>query len=391
VTRLPLAPPPPSSEGGPSARERIEMQALQAFTPEVLVAAVPLVTLREARKIVSRVHHTAIGQAPLATPIPEVRRVAIEAVGRFGSVPTLAVVEEQASALDPFVKYLFRTHDGHAVEAVRIPLEKPGRFSVCVSSQVGCALGCVFCATGKLGLKRNLEAWEIIEQVRIVGERLPAGGRVHGVVFQGMGEPLANADRVFQAISVLKEPSAMSVDARAITVTTSGLPGGIRRLAASEPKVRLGWSLGSALPEARKKLMPIAKTHSLDEVFDAVVHHARTTGLSPLFAYTPLAGVNDDAAHAEALASLVRRFEAASGRRPRVSVIPYNAIGADDPFTRTSEAAETAFREVLSTLGAPTKKRYSGGSDVAAACGQLAGAARPPGTAGGGEEPARTS
>jgi 23S rRNA (adenine2503-C2)-methyltransferase len=378
VIRLPLAPTGTAAEALPTPTNIEKLPALQAFTPEALVAAVPVITLRESRKIVSRVHHTPIGQAPLATPIPEVRRLAIDAVGRFGHVPTLTVVEEQASALDPFVKYLFRTHDGHAVEAVRIPLEKTGRFSVCVSSQVGCALGCVFCATGKLGLKRNLEAWEILEQIRIVGERLPAGGRVHGVVFQGMGEPLANADRVFQAISVLKEPSAMSVDARAITVTTSGLPAGIRRLASQEPKVRLGWSLGSALPEARKTLMPIAKTHALDEVFDAVVHHARTTGLSPLFAYTPLAGVNDDATHAEALAALVRRFEEASGRRPRVSVIPYNAIGADDPFTRTSPERENAFREILSALGAPTKKRYSGGSDVAAACGQLAGASMTP-------------
>src|SRR6185503_8943616 len=103
----------------------------------------------------------------------------------------------------PFVKYVLGLGDDTVVETVRIPLERPGRYTVCVSSQVGCALACAFCATGRLGLTRNLEAWEIVEQVRVVRRRLPAAARVHGVVFQGMGEPLANLDRVLEAIAVL--------------------------------------------------------------------------------------------------------------------------------------------------------------------------------------------
>src|SRR5262249_42116601 len=164
-------------------------------------------------------------------------------LGGVGRRPALRVVAETASAIDPFVKYLLEAPDGARFEAVRIPLEHPGRVTVCVSSQVGCALACAFCATGRLGLARNLAAWEIVELVRIgrahSGDAAAARGpqsigppRVHGVVFQGMGEPLANLDAVLQAIRVLHEPCALGIDARAITVCTAGLPSGIRRLAA---------------------------------------------------------------------------------------------------------------------------------------------------------------
>jgi 23S rRNA (adenine2503-C2)-methyltransferase len=252
---------------------------------------------------------------------------------------------------------------------VRIPLENPNRFTVCVSSQVGCALGCAFCATGKLGLARNLEAWEIIEQVRVVRARLPHG-RVHGVVFQGMGEPLANLDAVLEAIAVCSEPSALGIDARAITVCTAGLPAGIRKLAEHAPRVRLGLSIHSALPERRRSIMPIARAHALADVIAACSDHARSTGLSPMWAITLLDGVNDSDDDARAIADLARAFAAETGRAPRLSIIAYNAIGPGDPFSRSSREGE--FR---AALGLPNHRRYSGGSDVAAACGQLA--ARP--------------
>ncbi|MEO8552991.1 MAG: RNA methyltransferase, partial [Kofleriaceae bacterium] len=149
------------------------MLALQALTPEHLARQVPVLTLAEARKLVARIHR---GDAILATSA--IRRVAADAVREAGEVPCLEVVAETRSQLDPFVKYLLAGADGARFEAVRIPLENPDRFSVCVSSQVGCALGCAFCATGKLGLARNLAAWEIVEQIRIVRGRLERG-RVH--------------------------------------------------------------------------------------------------------------------------------------------------------------------------------------------------------------------
>ncbi len=343
------------------------MLALQAVTPERLAAAVPAISLAEARKLVAQVHR---GEPIAATSA--IRRVAAEAVRAAGTVPALELVAETASQLDPFVKYLLAAADGARFETVRIPLEDPARFSVCVSSQVGCALGCAFCATGRLGLTRNLAAWEIIEQVRVVRARLPRG-RVHGVVFQGMGEPLANLDEVLAAIKVLQEPAAMGIDARAITVCTAGLPVGIRRLAKEAPNVRLGLSIHTAVGERRRSLMPIARAHSLDEVLAAAADHARETRLSPMWAITLLAGVNDSDDDARAIAERAHAFAVETGRRPRLSIIAYNAIGADDPFQRTSPEREAAFR---AALGMASHRRYSGGSDVGAACGQLAGAVR---------------
>ncbi len=340
--------------------------ALQAMTPAALAAAVPACTLAEARKLVAMVHRGEPVRASSA-----VRCVAADAVRAAGEVPTLAIKETAASAIDPFVKYALAGADGRVFETVRIPLEIAGRWSVCVSSQVGCALACAFCATGRMGLARNLEAWEIVEQIRIVRAQLPHG-RVHGVVFQGMGEPLANLDAVLQAIAVLSDPCAQGVDARAITVCTSGLPQGIRRLAREAPKVRLGLSLGSARPAVRRSLMPIDRAHALDEVLDAAAEHARLTGLAPMWAVTLLDGVNDSDDDARALAERVRGFHAATGQRPRLSIIPFNSLGADDPFRRAPLARERGFRGVLADAGLPSHKRYSGGGDVAAACGQLA-------------------
>ncbi len=376
------------------------MLALQALTPDRLAAEVPEVTLAEARKLIAQVHR---GEPIHASS--SVRRAAADAVRARGHTPTLEVVVESASAIDPFVKYLLasnvdaRGNDRDAgidrdaprtiderdrFEAVRIPLEVAGRFTVCVSSQVGCALGCAFCATGRLGLRRNLHAWEIVEQVRIVRARLAHHrrdvsdasaplGRVHGVVFQGMGEPLANLDNVLQAIAVMTDPCALGIDARAITVCTAGLPGGIRRLAREAPNVRLGLSISSAITAHRKRVMPIADKHDFDDVIAACEEHARETGHAPMWAVTLLAGVNDSDADADALAARATAFVAATGKRPRITLLDYNAIGDGDPFTRSGRLG--VFRDALSAAGLPSHRRYSGGSDVAAACGQLAATA----------------
>ena len=340
------------------------MLALQAMMPADLVREVPGVSLAEARKLVAAVHRG----APVAAS-SAVRRSAARAVAAAGQVPALTVLAETASAIDPFVKYLVAGPDGARFEAVRIPLEHPGRVTVCVSSQVGCALACAFCATGRLGLSRNLAAWEIVEQVRVVRARL-LRGRVHGVVFQGMGEPLANLDAVLQAIRVFSEPCALGIDARAITVCTAGLPGGIRRLAAEAPRVRLGISISSAIAAHRRAVMPIAGRCDLEDVIAAVADHARATGLAPMWAVTLLDGINDGDADAEALAGRAIAFHVGTGVRPRISLLDYNAIGQGDPFRRSPRMA--AFRAVLSAAGLPSHRRYSGGSDVAAACGQLA-------------------
>lgn len=338
---------------------------LQALLPADL-ARLADIDLADARRLVSLVHRT--GALPERSPAT-IRRRALDAARALGHVPSLTLVERRASAVDPFVKYAFRLDDGAVIEAVRIPLERPGRFSVCVSSQVGCALACAFCATGRMGLVRNLEAWEIVEQVRAVRADLPEGGRVHGVLFQGMGEPLANADRVLQTIRVLGDPSAQAIDMRNVTVCTAGLPAGIDRLAREVPAVRLGVSLGSVLPGRRRSLMPIDVAHPLAEVIAAAGAHARATSLSPMFAYTLLEGENDGDGDARALADLCAAFRRDHGVGVRLSLIPWNPIeGAG--FTRSARLE--AFRAVLRERGVGTIVRYSGGGDVGAACGQLA-------------------
>jgi len=345
------------------------MLALQAHTPRSLAHALGgALTEAEARKVVAAVHR----DETIAAPIAGVRREALEAVRRSCEVPVLSRASAQASSIDPFRKLVLTGADRRPYETVRIPLEKAGRFSVCVSSQIGCALACAFCATGRMGLLRNLEVWEIVEQVREVRRTLEPGQRISGVVFQGMGEPLANLDRVIAAIGVLTDPCAQPVDARAITVCTSGIPSGILRLARELPRVRLGVSIGSALAGDRRSLMPIEGAHSIDEVLEAAAEHTRASGYAPLWAITLLRDRNDSPDHARALAARARDFQRKTGLRPRISVIPYNSISDVDPFQRSLPDREAAFRDVLASEGIFSHKRYSGGADIAAACGQLA-------------------
>lgn len=342
-------------------------ETLLASLPEEIAAACD-VDITDARRIFSLVQRT--GRLPDKAPAT-VRRIALDRVKELApELFALEALERHESKIDPFVKYVFAGARGRPFETVRIPLEKQGRFSVCVSSQVGCALACSFCATGTMGLIGNLEAWEIVEQVRSVRRELPEGSRVHGVVFQGMGEPLSNYDRVKRAIRVLGDPSGLAIDRRNITVCTSGLPSAIRRLAAELPSVRLGISIGDARPGHRRALMPIDDKHPLDEVLEAAGEHAARSGSSPMWAYTLLAGVNDDADAARALAERARAFQERWGHRPRISVIAYNEV-ASAPFRRSSDEATRAFRDTLSERGVGSIRRYSGGSDVKAACGQL--------------------
>ena len=341
----------------------------QGLTPDALVHALAgAVLLPEARKILG----ATLREGALPASLAGVRRIALDAVRERVRYGASRIVAHEKSQEDPFQKLLLESEGGARFETVRIPLEIEGRFTACVSSQVGCALACGFCATGKMGLTRNLSTWEIVEQVRRVRETLPAGARIRGVVFQGMGEPMANLERVLEAIAVLTEPSLYAIDTRAITVTTSGLPNGIRRLAREAPRVRLGVSLSSLVPSVRRSLMPIEDKHPLTEVLAATREHATLTGLSPLFAYTLLAGVNDDDAHLAALAAAVRHFHEATGRRPTLRLVPYNHQGGDDPFVRQSAAEEARVRTTLREHGAASKLRYSGGGDIGAACGQLA-------------------
>jgi 23S rRNA (adenine2503-C2)-methyltransferase len=344
------------------------MQPLRCLLPGELVARVPALTLGEARRIVALAHRHS--ELPPVTPAG-LRRASYLEVRRDFPRPRLTLAAEQPSRLDPFVKYCFLAPDEQPIESVRIPLERPGRFVVCVSSQVGCGMGCVFCGTARLGLRRNLDVWEIVEQVHQVRERLPVGGRLHGVVFQGMGEPLCNLDAVVQAARVFSEPSALAIDGRNLTVCTVGVARALPRLLAELPRVRLALSVGSAITAKRARLMPLERSQPLTGSLEILARHAQASGIAPVLSYTLLGDVNDTEADLAAFLALLGRFVAAAGTRPRVSLVAYNRLGPDDPQGPTSDQRLQAFRNAIGALGIPVVRRYSGGGDVGAACGQL--------------------
>jgi 23S rRNA (adenine2503-C2)-methyltransferase len=311
---------------------------------------------------------------PGATPVvaelevPGLSRRAREALAGAGArLGRLEVVSRHDSATDGFRKYLLRSEDGALVETVRIPLPAgpgvtPEHHVVCVSSQAGCALDCAFCATGKLGLARNLAAWEMVEQVTRVRDESDVP--VRGVVFMGMGEPMLNYDAVLTAAEILAEPAGLAIARKAMTVSTAGVVPGIRRFADERRKHRLAISLGSAIPEKRAALMPRAARWSVAEVLDAARLYNEASGERVLIAYVMLAGINVGREDAEALVA------ALGSLKVRLNLIDVN--DSSGRFQPPDEAELTRFRNWLTPLGQPVVRRYSGGKDIDAACGMLA-------------------
>jgi 23S rRNA (adenine2503-C2)-methyltransferase len=293
---------------------------------------------------------------------PVGKRLEAAVAARF-DLRALEVVDRATDPADGFVKYLFRSPDGALHEAVRIPLLKPGCFTVCLSSQVGCAMACSFCATGRLGLTRNLEAWEMVDALRQVRDEAP--GRVTGVVFQGQGEPFHNYDEVLRAARVLSHPCGGRVRGDAITISTVGLVPQIRRYARERHPYRLIVSLTSAIPERRAALLPVASRWSLEELADAIREYAASAPGLATVAWVLLSGVNADAAEAEALRRLL-------GDVPlRINLIDVNDPRPDG-FRRAGDEERRAFVRHLQVLRAPVVRRYSGGAARHAACGMLA-------------------
>jgi 23S rRNA (adenine2503-C2)-methyltransferase len=275
----------------------------------------------------------------------------------------LEVVERVEDPADGFVKYLFRSPDGALHEAVRIPLEKPGRFTVCLSSQVGCAMQCVFCATGRLGLTRNLLAWEMVAALAHVRSEAP--GRITGAVFMGQGEPLHNYDEVIRAARLLSHPCGGRIRAENIAISTVGLVPQIRRYTREGHPFRLVVSLTSAIASKRQSLLPVAGRQPLADVADAIREHALATGDRITIAWVLMGGVNDGADEVEALRSLLE------GVPVRINLIDVND-SREDGFRRASDAERGSLLDRLQVLGAPVVRRYSGGSGRDAACGMLA-------------------
>ena len=292
-----------------------------------------------------------------ATALPKGLRAALSA-----EAPASALEFTRASrATDGTRKYLFKTHDGHLIETVMIP-EKDRR-TVCISTQVGCPMGCTFCATGLLGIKRNLKAREIAEQV-FVAARDIAPERVTNVVVMGMGEPFLNYGEALLALKVLNDKDGFNLAARSIAVSTSGLVDKIRRFADEPEQFHLAISLHTPFEEQRRAIMPVASRHPIPELMDAARYYVEKTHRKLFFEYTLLAGVNDQPRHVEALAGLLDH------PLYHLNLLRFN--WTDTGFAATSKREAKEFLQYARELGLSATLRPSRGQDIDAACGQLA-------------------
>lgn len=274
----------------------------------------------------------------------------------------LTFLEKQESK-DKTIKFLWKTKDNLLVESVRMYMDGQDSFSACISSQVGCAVGCPFCATGKLGLKRNLKAQEMVDQ--ILGIQRITKQRINNIVFMGQGEPLNNYNEVLKAIHLIKD--SVGIGARHITLSTSGIPPLIKKLADEKLQITLALSLHAPDQKTREMLVPIARRYKMLELMNSLNYYYQMTKRRITFEYIMLEGINDQAEKAKALGVLIKDIHC------HINLIPYNPITSDNIFQKPSSGIIYKFKEVLEKKS--SKKvtvRHERGSDINAACGQLA-------------------
>lgn len=267
---------------------------------------------------------------------------------------------DRRSSADGTTKYLFELRDGNTVETVYLPKEYGN--SVCVSSQVGCAMGCRFCASTKGGLVRNLSAGEMLAQITAVAADQRENGRIGNIVVMGMGEPLANQENLVKFIRLASSPDGLGISQRSITVSTCGLIPKIGELAEEDLQITLAVSLHSARQEEREKLMPSARSNRLPELIEAAREYFQKTGRRVTFEYALIDGVNDTDADLEALTKLLSGFPC------HVNIIPLNPSGE---LAAPSKRRVYAFADALEKRGISATVRRSMGSDIEGACGQL--------------------
>jgi 23S rRNA (adenine2503-C2)-methyltransferase len=278
------------------------------------------------------------------------------------ALPALGLVTSSTSQDGDTAKFLFELDDGERIESVAMGGENRPTF--CISSQAGCALGCRFCATGAMGLARNLRAGEILGQVLALARE---GGWPANIVFMGMGEPLLNLDAVLPALEALTDERRFALGARRVTVSTAGVTPGIRQLAESPVRPYLALSLNSPDEATRRDLMPVTRRYPLEEVLDACREYGEKTGRRLLVEYVLLDGVNTSLSDAWGVVGIARKLGA------MVNLIPFNAV-AGCGFKAPDRAAVRRFRRLLEEQGIQVAQRYRRGRDITAGCGQLRGA-----------------
>jgi len=278
----------------------------------------------------------------------------------------LPEIADQKRSVDGTIKYLLKLEDDHYIETVNIPDDR--RMTLCLSSQVGCALGCRFCKTSQLGFKRNLEVGEILSQIALMRDNLADDERITNLVFMGMGEPFMNYENLKSAIEIIIAELAYGVGPRKITVSTAGYIPGIYRLTDDGLKVRLAISLNSADQMIRNKMMPITKKFPLDDLRQAIIYHTEKAERQVTFEYLLISGITDTIAAAKKLVSFIADIPC------KINLINYNPTeGLPDEYKPSSEKDMYKFKDYLYPRTPAVTIRASKGSDIMAACGQLAG------------------
>ncbi len=282
-----------------------------------------------------------------------------EELANISEIPVLKILRLNRSTASGTIKFLFQLPDGEAIESVYMP--DGNRRTVCVSSQVGCALQCRFCQTGKMGLKRNLETWEIVDQVMAIKRELNVN--VTNIVLMGMGEPFHNYENVLRAAELFSHPEGLSIGQRKITISTSGLVPAIRRFTRENRRFKLAISLNATTDSVRSYLMPINKTYPLEELLSAVRDYSNTSRNRVTFEYVLISGQNDSVADARRLRKLL------DGIHCKINLIPYNPTLPE--FSAPDQETIDRFIRELLNFPAPVTIRRSNGEDIDAACGQL--------------------
>ena len=338
--------------------DKINLKGLTLLELEALVTQWDEPKYR-AKQLMSWMYHRRVETFEEMTNLPHTLRQRLADLAYISEIRTLT---RTTSNTETAIKYLFELTDGSRVESVL--MYDQDRITVCLSSQVGCAMACDFCATAKMGFFRNLTAAEILDQLITIERELADDKGVTHVVFMGMGEPLANYDQTVKAIRLMTDANGFGISEAKITVSTSGLAGRIRQFIGEKLKCNLALSLNATTDESRTRLMPINAKYPIDEILDAVREWALATHRLATLEYVLIRGVNDSTADA-------RRLRKLMGQLPcKLNLIPFNEIeGAD--FERPALDQIERFRRIVADGHHVAPIRFSKGRDIAAACGQL--------------------
>lgn len=339
--------------------EKMEKADIKSMTlPELEEALVRMGEKRfRAKQIYQWIHEKLVSDFAGMTNLSAALRQALEE--RF-FLTCLKPVKVRVSQIDGTRKYLFGLADGHVIESVWMQYHHGN--SVCISTQVGCRMGCRFCASTLDGLERNLTVAELLDQVYRI--QVLTGERVSNVVLMGSGEPLDNYDTVLKFLRMISGSGGLNISQRSITLSTCGIVPGIQRLAQEKLQITLALSLHATSDEVRKSLMPIASRYGLKEVLDACREYFAVTGRRMTFEYSLVGGVNDRPGEALALAGLLK------GMHGHVNLIPVNPIRERD-FVQSDQRAVREFQRILEEQGIPATVRREMGRDIQGACGQL--------------------